>query len=251
MTVVGKTGMSEPVAPRPRRNQVRISFSGLDGAGKTRQIDALVAALQREHSVEVLWVPVKIWPESLLNRLPAGFRSRMGPGRQVPADASASADPDPGLNPERALGTTRERRTRASFLWWAVATFAAVTCGLSLRRRASASTADVVVLDRYRLDTVVKLQFWYSEVSGRWLSRIVSFLAPAPDVELLLRVAPEVAYARKPEQWSIAQLSRQARLYDVLAGAEPGRVAVIDAQDDPHSIADKVAAEVGMALGGG
>jgi len=107
----------------------------------------------------------------------------------------------------------------------------------------------VIVLDRYRLDTVVKLQYWYSDVSGHWLARVVEALAPAPDVEFLLRVDPEVAYARKPEQWSVAQLTRQARLYDGLA-ARPGRVVTLDAEDDPDSIARTVEAHVRAALDG-
>ena len=238
MTVVGRTGTVGARSREPRRRQVRVSFSGLDGAGKTRQIEALVAALGRGRTVEVLWVPFKIWPEPLLNRLPAGLRGRLGPKR-------GTRDPSPG-------GSTPAGRRGAagrSLRWWVVASFAALSGGLSLRRRVRDSDADVIVLDRYRLDTVVKLQYWYSDVSGHWLARVVEALAPAPDLEFLLRVDPEVAYARKPEQWSVAQLARQARLYDGLA-ARPGRVVTLDAEDDPDSIARTVEAHVRAALDG-
>lgn len=123
---------------------------------------------------------------------------------------------------------------------------ASVSGGLSLRRRAARTSADVLVLDRYRLDAAVKLQFWYPDVSARWLARVVDSLAPAPDLQILLRVAPEVAYARKPEQWSVRQLTRQARLYDGLARA--GDVVVLDAEDDPERIAAAVQAQVRRVL---
>jgi thymidylate kinase len=209
---------------------VRVSFSGLDGAGKTRQIDSLVAALEGEHTVQVLWVPFKIWPESLLNRLPASFRSRLGPRRRGTGSPTTAA-PQAG----RPARTGVLRRA----LWTVVATGASVSAGLSLRRRAAAATDDVLVLDRYRLDSTVKLRFWYPDVAGAWVSGIVRRLAPSPDVELFLRVDPGVAHRRKPEQWSVAQLTRQATYYDELTAPGAG-VVVLDAERDPDVLAKEV-----------
>lgn len=216
-------------ATRTRRPLV-VSFSGLDGAGKTRQIDALTAALENESSVELLWVPFKIWPEGVLNRLPAGVRGRLGPRRR--STSSVEGDVPPAPRPDL-------RRSARSAVWWGVATLAAVSGGLSLRRRGGRGDADVLVLDRYRLDTIVKLQFWYHDVPGPWLARIVSALAPAPDVEFLLRLDPETAYRRKPEQWSVDQLARQAQLYDELSARRP-EVVVLPAENDPDDISRTV-----------
>ena len=94
-----------------------MSFSGLDGAGKTRQIEALVAALERGRTVEVLWVPFKIWPEPLLNRLPAGLRSRLGPKRGTGTQAPAV----------RRRRTDAARRAGRSLPWWVVGSFAALS----------------------------------------------------------------------------------------------------------------------------
>ena len=226
------------VAVRASGKPVRVSFSGLDGAGKSHQIDALVKAIGRERSVDVQWVPFKIWPEPLLNRLPARFRSRLGPKR---SGTSTSKDP---------AGTTSGKpalidKVRPA-IWTVVGTLAACSTGLSLRRRASGA-ADLVVLDRYRLDSIVKLQFWYGDVSGPLLARVVRALAPTPDIEFLLKVDPEVAYERKPEQWTVAQLSRQARLYDQLAAA-PSHVVLLDAHDDPDVLAQSVEAMVRAAI---
>jgi thymidylate kinase len=255
MKVVGRAGGSRPVGLwRPRVRPMKVSFSGLDGAGKTRQIDALVAAMREHHSVEVLWLPTEVWPEPLLNRLPAGFRSRLGPKRPtVVSDAPVSRTSGEQVGPTQTTPTTRGGGSFAdalrSAMWVGIGTVAAVSVGLSLRRRASNGSADVFVLDRYRLDSMVKLQCWYSEVSGAWLARVVGALAPAPDVEFLLRVDPDVAYARKPDQWSIAQLSRQARLYDRLA-AGPLHVVTLDAHEDADDLAREVSSHVRAVLDG-
>ena len=221
----------------PPKTQVRVSFSGLDGAGKTRQIDSLVAAVRDDQSVEVLWIPFKIWPESLLNRLPAGFRSRLGPKRKTETS---------GEGGERASASTRSTALKSA-VWTSVATFSAISAGLSLRRRAATSRAEFLVLDRYRLDSIVKLQYWYPDVPAAWLSRVVGLIAPAPDVEFLLRVDAEVAYARKPEQWSVRQLSRQARLYDQLS-SHSFPVVTLDAHRPSDEIADLVRARVRSVL---
>ena len=77
-------------------------------------------------------------------------------------------------------------------------------------------------------------------------SRVVAWLAPAPDVEILLRVDPRVAYARKAEQWSLSELSRQARLYDEAAGLLP--VVVVDGNEDPERVARLIESRVTTAL---
>jgi len=251
--VVEPVDTTEPMQLTSVTKQVRVSFSGLDGAGKTRQIESLKAALGEGRSVEVLWVPFRIWPEPLLNRLPAEFRSRLGPKRRLDEDTATGGDE---TGEERGVS----RDTRAADIWhgprsalrgaiWSsIGTAAAVSAGLALRRRLSGSSADVLVLDRYRLDSMVKLGFWYAEVSTAWLSRVVAWIAPAPDVEVLLRVDPSVAYARKAEQWSLAELTRQARLYDDAARLMP--VVVVDGNEEPEVIARLIQSRVTAALHG-
>jgi thymidylate kinase len=244
---------ARPETATPIDRQVRISFSGLDGAGKTRQIEALKTALGPGRSVEVLWVPFRIWPEPLLNRLPADFRSRLGPKRRLDQE-SAEAGATNGTGEQgRVSGGTRKagvrhrlQRASRSAIWSSIGTAAAVSAGLALRRRLTGSSADVLVLDRYRLDSMVKLGFWYAEVPSAWLSRVVAWLAPAPDVEILLRVDPRVAYARKAEQWSLSELSRQARLYD--EAARLLSVVVVDGNEDPEVVARLIESRVSAAL---
>lgn len=210
--------------------QTRVAFSGLDGAGKSHQIDALVRDLGDD--VEVVWIPFKIWPEQLLKRLPARVRSRLGPARRAVTTSPAA----PG-RPRPKAGASLRRALRVA-LWTPVGCAAAVSAGLSLRRRVAAAGSRVVVLDRYRLDTIVKLHYWYAEVPPRLLSWIVLLLAPRPTLEFFLRVPAEDAYARKPEQWSVPQLTRQASAYDS-AAVDAGAL-VLDGREPPDQLATQV-----------
>ena len=235
-----------------RGGPVRVSLSGLDGSGKSRQTSALAADLRSKHSVELVWVPFDIWPGSMLKLVPMGVRVHLGPRGRTAATEHLTAEQVAARGvlrqgrPDAAEGAL-ERVARA--FWWAIATFAAVSAGVSLRRRLERVTADVVILDRYRIDTIVKLQSWYPAVSPTYLARIVLRLTPAPDVECLLRVSGAEAYGRKPEQYNVTQLTRQARLYDELVATLPG-VVVVDVQDAPEAVAATVLARVRRALDG-
>ena len=223
-------------SPR-RKPRLVISFSGLDGAGKTLQIDALVRDLERRGRTEVLWVPFKMWPERLVTRLPVSFRSSVRPNRK-----SRSAAIDPGRVRLRWIADI------PAGLQWLVRTLigvgAAAFTGLSLRRRAGRSKAEFLVLDRFRIDTIVKLQYWYPDVPASVLAAVVTALAPAPDVEIYLRVDANVAYQRKPEQWTAEQLDRHAWLYERVAARLPSTL-VLDGHDDPEKVAAAVRAAVG------
>jgi thymidylate kinase len=214
-----------------------ISFSGLDGAGKTRQIDALVPDLERRGRTEVRWVPFKMWPEPLMTRLPVSFRRSAQPGEKVGIATIAEQGARKRLVADATALLHRLARTPIGFV-------AAISAGVSLRRRAAGGSAELLVLDRYRIDTIVKLQYWYPDVPASVLARVVTALAPAPDLEIYLRVDAEAAYERKPEEWTSAQLDRQARLYDCVAARFPS-VLVLDGHDDPEEVAEAVRTAVG------
>lgn len=219
------------------RRRTLISFSGLDGAGKSYQIQQLGEFLEREgRDVQVVWAPFKLWPESLLNRFPAGFRSSLGPQRKRPRDGQPPAD------------ASRRSRRIAVAGWTAIATVAALLSAIALRRTVARSPGSVLILDRYRLDTTVKLQYWYPDVSKELLASLVRRLTPAPTVEIFLEVSPDVAYARKPEQWSTSQLSRQAQLYAVLAAGAPA--VILDGEGDRDELARHIREVVDSALHG-
>lgn len=237
-----------------RRAQIRISLSGLDGSGKTRQAAALADALGAEHETELVWVPFDIWPGSMLRILPTRIRIHLGPRGRMDADAdltrARAAESLDGVEPIVAAQPHPPAGLVPRTFWWTVATLAAVSAGTSLSRRVNRTTSEVVVLDRYRLDTIVKLQTWYPSVSRTWLARIVLRLAPAPDVECLLRVEGPEAFVRKPEQYSALQLARQARMYDEMVAQVPGAL-VVDGQMTPAEVTETLGRLARSALHGG
>lgn len=244
-----------------RRRQVRVSFSGLDGAGKSSQIQALVAGLgEQGRHTEVLWLPFGFWPEALKDAVPTRLLRRMRPrkdGEGVPRQhPEVVGAPPVATSPSRTtmatLRAASAKRVRPA-LWMVTGTASAMSTGLSLRRRIAGSRADVLVLDRYRLDTLVKLCWVYPRLPQSWLAGIMRLVAPRPDLEVLFRVAPEVAYARKidrpGEEWSLDQLTKHARLYDELVAGSP-TVVTLDGERDPDEVARDVLSHVRPLLDG-
>jgi thymidylate kinase len=189
---------------RPRKRIV-IALSGLDGSGKSSQSAAAREALERlGHRAEVVWLPIAanaaVWRISALARgvLPyvrwlPGVR---GLDRKVAAGESFLAAPGgtgrPGL-------LTR--------LW---VTYIALVNGFTHRRLAR--SADVVVFDRYVLDSIVRMRYLWASGFGfaAWLLRTLS---PRPAVTFFLDVPGQVALGRKQDQWDLEQLRRQRELY--------------------------------------
>lgn len=233
---------------------VRVSLSGLDGSGKSRQTAALTAYLSTLGTVELVWIPFDIWPGSMLKLLPTSVRVRLGPRGRTLATEHLTAEELADRKKQQESGApapvpTASTPTLSRAFWWSVATFAAVSAGVSLRRRLERVEADIVVLDRYRLDTTVKLQSWYPAVSPTWLAQIVLRLTPTPDMECLLRVSGTEAYARKPEQYNVTQLTRQAALFDRLVDFVPGAFAV-DGEDDPDAVTRELCERARQAVDG-
>jgi thymidylate kinase len=77
----------------------------------------------------------------------------------------------------------------------------------------SLGTGRVILFDRYALDTVAQLRFFYGERRAFAVQRrLVRTICPKPMIAVLLEIPGAVALARKPEQYDLAQLEAQARL---------------------------------------
>lgn len=199
----------------PRRAHV-VSFSGLDGAGKSSQAEALRDALVRlgwdatiqwtrlEWTTlwENRWLGVIGWPARTGLALVARARSR---GRR-----SAEASPDTtALTP----AAVRERSNVIANVWVAIVALAHAS---AQRRetRPHLQRGSVAICDRYTLDSAAHLRFRYGERRAfRPQIRLVERLSPRPLRAYFLDVPPETAFARKAEQYSLEDLTRQARLY--------------------------------------
>jgi thymidylate kinase len=182
---IQKQAQSTDVRPLKEAQHVTfLSFSGIDGAGKTTQIEALHSSLlQRGLRVRV----IPFWDEvAQLTRL------RENAGRKI-------------LKGGRGVGTPSapvERRDKNVRSWpmTCFRLFLYLLDAFSLRRlhdHLLCSEFDVIIFDRYIYDELANLNLRNFLI--RAYVRTLLRLAPAPDLSLLLDADPVQARARKPE----------------------------------------------------
>jgi thymidylate kinase len=161
-----------------------LSFSGIDGAGKSTQIEGLCAHL-REMGLEVL--VIRFWDDvATLTQIreEAGHKLFRG---------------DKGVGTPSAPIARRDKNVRSwpmTYVRWCLY-FLDV---LSVRRtvnKALASDADFVIFDRYIYDELANLTL-HSRVTRLYIWLVMKFV-PKPDVSYLLDADPGQARARKPE----------------------------------------------------
>jgi thymidylate kinase len=191
-----------------------VAFSGLDGSGKSSQAELLRRTLEAQGiDAEVAWVPVAINESlariksivrALLSRLP-GWRGRV----------YAPPPPDATRTHGVVADEAKELVTRSSAARQLWSTFVVLTNVLGhwrelLRHR----RCDVVIFDRYALDTAVRIHTWYGDRGNVgfqvWLARALS---PRPLRAYLLDVPAATAHERKDDGWTLGELAAQADLY--------------------------------------
>lgn len=161
-----------------------ITFSGIDGAGKSTQIDKLREYLKQQGlSVRILtfWDNVAVFSSM-----------RSGFSRKVLQSDGNVGSPDKPAN--------RNDKNTRSFPLLAGRSLLHLLDVFRLRqivRRERATGRGVIIFDRYIYDQLAALpmRHWLA----RAYARFVLFLAPNTDVSYLLDAVPEEARARKPE----------------------------------------------------
>jgi thymidylate kinase len=163
-----------------------ITFSGIDGAGKTTQIEHLSRNLQNQGLRVVrftFWDHVAIWSKV---RAEVGHRS---------ADLLGGTDEttEPAFVPKN----NKHIRT-----WYLTALRSGLYVADIARLRhllssQSTRTSDVVIFDRYIYDQIANIY------SKSWALRIycraLLSQTPVPDLAFILDASPDAAFARKPE----------------------------------------------------
>lgn len=192
-----------------------ITFSGLDGAGKTTLIAQLAHALEASgRSVTRLTMYDDIGLYSVVRRIRGNPSDRpKTDARQPPASAGR---PSSSGNPILAtiLAIVRARFLKSLLLPLDLAFF------LVKRSRVLKSQGDVLVLDRYFYDSLVELR-----AETVWWGRLFLALLPSPEIAVFVDVDPAVAFARKGE-YDIPELSRRECAYRLLFGRLPHGVII-------------------------
>jgi thymidylate kinase len=161
-----------------------ISFSGLDGSGKSTQIANLTHYLQKRG--------LRVHTLAFWDDLVVGTRYREGFVHKVYGSEKGIGAPGKPVN-------RRDKNVRAWYLSLArhllyLADAVHLRWVIAKMKRAP---SDVIIVDRYIYDELANLPL--SNVVTRGFVRFVAWLVPEPDMAYLLDADPEAARNRKPE----------------------------------------------------
>lgn len=179
-----RTSDRSPHLPRRTTQQHAqlVTFSGIDGAGKTTQIENVAAYLtQMGYRVG----RVAFWDDvAVLPKLRTGMSSRVF--KKKPGDTATS------LRHDKNVRTWYLTIVRSFF--YALDTLRLRQVANRLRR---SEDLDFIIFDRYVYDLLV-------QISPRtWLTRayrgLILALAPSPEKVFVLDASPDEAFQRKPE----------------------------------------------------
>lgn len=178
-----------------------VSFSGMDGAGKSTQIEALRARM-KENGLQVL--VIRFWDD-----IAKMTQFREAAGHAIFKGDKGVGTPDAPIN-------RRDKNVRSS-LMTGVRLFLYSIDAVSIRfavKKAMRSNADLVIFDRYIYDELANLSL--SNPAMRAYVWLIMKLVPKPHISYLLDADPVKARARKPE-YPIEFLHTSRRSYQALS----------------------------------
>jgi thymidylate kinase len=231
------------VAARARRYRhgAVIALSGLDGSGKSTQAEGLERALSAlGYPVVTIWTSLTAHPS--LSRVAAPLRALLGHQREP--SSNQQGPPAAGEDHDR-LTRLRETTPWLHLAWVSVvATIHA--CWQARALRPHVLRGQIVICDRYTLDSLVHLRYRYGARRRYRLQLVlIRMLSPRPSRAYLLDVSPETARARNQE-YTPEQTALRARLY---REEYPGLgVTWLDGERSREELCEQVALEVWSAL---
>lgn len=161
-----------------------VTFSGIDGAGKSTQIESLTNWLR---SVGLTVRLLTFWDDVVMF---SRFREGMS-GRVFKGDSGIGSPDKPVNRRDKNVRSWPVTGTRF-FLYFLDAL--SVRCKIHAEKK---SGADVVIFDRYIYDELANLplQRRFTRIAIRFLLRII----PGPDIAYVIDADPVAACQRKPE----------------------------------------------------
>jgi thymidylate kinase len=203
--------------------QLLISFSGIDGAGKSTQISRLTQHFRREGLRVDL---ITFWDEVVVLK-----RFREAAGHKVFKGDTGVGSPEEPIR-------RRDKDVQSPLLTFLRTVFYALDA-LSLRRAVNqARTAgscvrpDVIIFDRFIYDELANLNA--RNILLRSFVSAILRLAPKPGLAFLLDANPDAAFARKPE-YPLEFLHANRRAYLHLAEVAHMTVIAADSIDKAHA----------------
>jgi thymidylate kinase len=188
--------MKNPV-PKP----MLISFSGVDGSGKSTQIESLRSAL---HAAGLKTVLLAFWDNVVV-----GVKYREGFVHKVYKSERGIGAPGKPVN--------RRDKNMRGWRLTLVRHFLYFLDAMNLCRVVARAKrqADVLILDRYIYDELSNLNL--GNPLSRAFIRFVHGVVPRPDIAYLLDADPVAAFLRKPE-YPVNFMKKCRRAYFELAG---------------------------------
>ena len=216
-----------------------ITFSGLDGAGKSTLIAWLAHALERDrHRVAVCHMNTGIGVYAALRALRDAVRPRgrrdlraratvgTGDGARTappPLAALLVTDASEPTASRRARFRARLRRARYTLVWNKRLRRALYPVDLVVflcyRFYVERIAKRILIMDRYFYDTLVDV----TDGRRRPLLRLYERVTPAPTLAIFLDVGPEECFARKGE-YSVEYLQRRWQAYHAVLPRVPTSV---------------------------
>jgi len=209
-----------------------VTFSGVDGCGKTTQAKALQSAFEACH-LRASQVWTRGGSASWL-----GLFTRLGKRR---AEAAHVA-------PVSAAIQVQMRQQRFRSLWvrwaWSWLTTLELLCEYTRRVTLPLLRGRVVICDRYCYDALADWAAYFGEpsVERRLAARVLRWLCPRPKIAYWLDVTPDVALARSQDGLPVEFLAAQSAFYRRLTALYALRR--LDGQQPWEEISDGVVEQV-------
>jgi thymidylate kinase len=217
---------SPAVATRP----FLVTFSGIDGAGKTTQIEELSSSLQRAGLSVVrlsFWDNVAVW-----SNLRAGVGGR------------TEESQDTGLGNGNTFVPKNNKHVRRWYLTAARSGLYVLDVA-KLRRMLDSDpirNADVVIFDRYVYDQIANIDS--QSVAARAYGKLVLSQTPVPDLAFVIDASPDAAFARKPE-YPLEFVRRNRENFLRLREVAPELIVISEGK--PEDVSNEILLHVGRS----